>query len=144
MLVLRVIIGWHFMYEGLVKFTNPNWSSVGFLLDSQGWFKGMFESMAANPNVLAVVDFMNIWGLIAIGLGLILGLFTRVATWSGIVLLAMYYLSHPPFVGLKYGMPMEGSYLVINKILIEMVALITLLFVPTGKYIGIDRLICKK
>lgn len=144
MVALRVIIGWHFMYEGLVKLVNPNWSSVGYLMDSQGWFKGVFESMAANPSTLAVVDFMNIWGLIAIGLGLILGLFTRIATWSGVALLAMYYLSHPPFVGLQYGMPMEGSYLIVNKILIELVALVILLFVPTGKYIGIDRLICKK
>ncbi|MCD4695850.1 MAG: DoxX family membrane protein [Bacteroidales bacterium] len=144
MVVLRVVIGWHFLYEGLVKLVNPNWSSVGFLLDSQGMFKGVFESMAANPSALAVVDFMNIWGLIAIGLGLILGLLSRISLWSGIVLLAMYYLSHPPFVGLKYAMPMEGSYLVVNKILIELVALVVLLYFPTSRRIGLDRLIFRK
>ncbi|MCF8368888.1 MAG: DoxX family membrane protein [Bacteroidales bacterium] len=142
--VLRVFIGWHFLYEGLVKLVNPNWSSVGFLLDSQGILKSFFESLAANSDTLAIVDFLNIWGLIAIGLGLILGLFSKVATWSGIVLLGLYYLSHPPFVGLDYSMPMEGSYLIVNKILIEMAALIVLLFFPTSKRIGIDRLIFRK
>lgn len=144
LVVLRVIIGWHFLYEGLVKVTNPNWSSVGYLTDSEGLLKEFFLSLAANQDILAVVDFVNIWGLIAIGAGLILGMFTRVALWSGILLLAMYYLSHPPFIGFNYALPMEGSYLIVNKILIELVAMVVLLLFPTGKIIGIDRLICRK
>ncbi len=141
LVTLRVAIGWHFLYEGLVKLTNPNWSSVGFLLDSEGPFSGLFQNMAANPNVLQWIDWINIWGLIAIGAGLILGIFSRVAISAGILLLAMYYLSHPPFVGLKYAMPTEGSYLIVNKVFIEMIAMIILLVFPTSKFIGIDRLI---
>ena len=38
LVALRVLIGWHFLYEGLAKLVNPDWSSVGFLLDSQGVF----------------------------------------------------------------------------------------------------------
>ena len=144
LVILRVLIGWHFLYEGLVKATNPNWSSVGFLMDSEGWFKGIFEAMAANPSILSAVDFVNVWGLIAIGFGLILGLFTRVAIWSGVVLLALYYFSHPPLIGFRYSMPAEGSYLIVNKNLIEMVALIVLSFFRTGTFIGIDRLIFRK
>ena len=144
LVVLRVSIGWHFLYEGLAKLGNPNWSSLSYLLDSQGLFRGLFVSMASDPAVLQVVDFLNVWGLVAIGLGLILGLFTRVALFSGILLLAFYYLSHPPFVGLKYAMPAEGSYLVVNKVLIEGVALVVLLFFDTGRAIGIDRFICRK
>jgi len=144
LVVLRVLIGWHFLYEGLAKLTNPNWSSVGYLLDSGGFMKDFFFNLASNPKTLEIVDFFNIWGLIAIGLGLILGMFGRVATWSGIILMVMYYLSHPPFVGIKYSMPTEGSYLVVNKILIELSALIVLLVFPTSKRIGIDRLIFRK
>lgn len=144
LVTLRVFIGWHFLYEGLVKVTNPNWSSVGYLSDSAGLFKGFFISLASDQDVLAIVDFANIWGLIAIGTGLILGLFSRVAIWSGIVLLAMYYLSHPPFFGFNYALPMEGSYLLVNKILIELVALVVLVLFPTSRRIGIDRLIFGK
>jgi thiosulfate dehydrogenase [quinone] large subunit len=141
LVALRVLIGWHFLYEGLVKLANPNWSSVGYLLDSQGFMRSFFVSLASDQNTLAVVDFLNIWGLIAIGLGLILGLFSRPALLTGIILLAFYYLSHPPFAGLKYALPLEGSYLVVNKILIEMVAMIVLFCFPTSKIIGIDRLL---
>lgn len=143
LVALRVVIGWHFLYEGMVKVTNPNWSSVGYLLDSSGIFNEMFYSIASNPNSLEIADFMNIWGLIAIGLGLILGAFTRIALCSGIILLAFYYLSHPPFVGLNYSMPMEGSYLFVNKILIESLAMLILVIFPTSRQIGLDRFICK-
>ena len=100
--------------------------------------------MAGNATLLNIVDFMNVYGLIAIGTGLILGIFTQVSVVAGILLLALYYLSHPPFAGLKYGLPTEGSYLLVNKVLIEMVALIVVAYFPTGKYIGIDRLLFKQ
>ena len=143
LVALRVLIGWHFLYEGLVKVVNPNWSSAGYLMDSQGLFSRFFQSLATNQSVLSVVDFMNMWGMIAIGLGLILGLFSRIALNGGILLLLFYYLSHPPFVGLKYGLPMEGSYLIVNKNLIELAAMIVLLLFPTSKIIGVDGLIFK-
>jgi thiosulfate dehydrogenase (quinone) large subunit len=144
LVALRVLIGWHFLYEGLVKVINPNWSSAGYLMDSQGFLAGFFQSLASNQHVLTVVDFMNMWGLVAIGIGLILGVFSRISLSAGVLLLLFYYLSHPPFVGLKYGLPMEGSYLIVNKNLIEMVALVLLLLFPTSRIIGIDRLIFKE
>jgi thiosulfate dehydrogenase [quinone] large subunit len=143
LVALRVLIGWHFLYEGLVKVVNPNWSSAGYLMDSQGFLADFFQSLATNQSILSVVDFMNIWGLVAIGLGLILGFFSRIALYGGILLLLFYYLSHPPFVGLKYGLPMEGSYMIVNKNLIEMAAMTVLLLFPTSKIIGVDRLIFK-
>jgi len=142
LVALRIAIGWHFLYEGLAKITNANWSSVGYLLDSEGFLKDFFvNTLAGNPNMLQVIDFLNIWGLILIGLGLILGSFERIATISGILLLVLYYLSHPPFVGLKYAVPSEGSYLVVNKILIEMIALAVVFVFPTNREFGLDRFI---
>lgn len=144
LVVLRVLIGWHFLYEGLIKLLNPNWSSIGYLMDSQGFMSGFFHSLVSNTNTLAVLDFMNVWGLIAIGLGLMLGCFTRIALISGIVLLSFYYLSHPPFIRLQYAMPTEGSYLIVDKILIEIFTLILFSLFPTHREIGFDRIIFGK
>lgn len=141
LVILRVLIGWHFLYEGLTKLVNPDWSSVGFLLDSQGLFSGLFEALAGNPDLLGVVDFLNVWGLILIGLGLMLGCFERVSIIAGITLLAFYFLSHPPMTGFKFAVPSEGSYMWVNKNLIELAALAVLLLFPTARIIGIDRLI---
>jgi thiosulfate dehydrogenase [quinone] large subunit len=144
LVVLRVAIGWHFMYEGITKVLNPNWSSLGYLMDSGGLFEGIFQSMAGNPTVLNVADFLNVWGLVFIGAGLILGLFTRVATVAGMILLAFYYLSHPPILGVTYAIPSEGNYLWVNKNSIELLALWVILLFPTWKTIGIDRFLLNK
>ena len=144
LVTLRVLIGWHFLYEGLVKAFNPNWSCAGYLMDSQGFLSGFFHSLAVKASVLSVVDFANIWGLVAIGIGLILGLFSRIALSGGIALLSFYYFSHPPFIGLNYRIPMEGSYLIVNKNIIEMITMVVLLVFPTSKVFGIDRLIFKE
>lgn len=144
LLILRILIGWHFLYEGMVKLVNPDWSSVGFLLDSQGLFSKVFISMASNPGLLRIIDLLNTWGLILVGLALILGVLNRVATWGGIALLALYFLSHPPMVGFKFSAPSEGSYLWVNKNLIEMAALYVIYLFPTSHLIGIDRLIYRR
>ncbi|MCF8227360.1 MAG: DoxX family membrane protein [Bacteroidales bacterium] len=143
LLILRLSIGWHLLYEGLAKLTNPNWSSVAYLMDSEGFLKNFYEWMVSSPGILKVVDFANIWGLIAIGLGIFIGLFTRVAIIAGILLLSLYYLSHPPFVGLEYSFPSGGNYLFVNSILIEILALAVLFKFPTQFEYGIDKFICK-
>lgn len=140
LVILRVAIGWHLLYEGVAKLLNPNWSSVAFLLDSKGFLSEFYYSLTENPTVLQVVDFINIWGLILIGLGLILGFYSRVALISGIILLALYYLSHIPFYTLRYAYPAEGSYLLVNKVLLELLAMVVLLFFPTARFIGLDRI----
>jgi thiosulfate dehydrogenase [quinone] large subunit len=84
---------------------------------------------------------MNVWGLILIGLSLILGVLSRAGILAGIVLLAFYYLSHPPIIGADYALPSEGSYLWVNKNLIEMIALAVLYVFPTSRILGLDRLI---
>ncbi|MDX2248688.1 MAG: DoxX family membrane protein [Bacteroidia bacterium] len=141
LVVLRMLVGWHFLYEGVVKLWNPNWSSAGYLMDSQGWFAGIFQWMAGTPWLLGIADFVNVWGLILIGLCLILGLFDRWAAIGGMALLALYYLSHPAIIGAKYALPSEGSYLFVNKNLIEIFALGVLYAFPTSVYVGLERLL---
>jgi len=141
LVALRMFIGWHFFYEGLVKILSPYWTAAGYLAESKWWFSGLFVDLAASPGALGVVDFLNKWGLVAIGLGLLLGCLTRAATIAAAVLLFLYYIAAPPFVGYTYAMPAEGSYLIVNKVLIELAALVVLLAFPTGRIFGLDRLI---
>jgi thiosulfate dehydrogenase [quinone] large subunit len=143
LLILRVVIGWHFLYEGITKLLNPNWTSVGYLMDSKGFLSGFYHSLAASPKLLPVIDALNEWGLVLIGVALIMGLLTRWAIYGGMLLLAMYYFSHPPFIGLTYALPSEGSYLFIDKVVIEFFAMWVLSLFPTGKIIGFDRLLVK-
>lgn len=143
LVTLRVLLGWYFLYEGIVKLGNPDWTSYSYLMDSGGPFSNLFVSIASNSSALAVVDFLNKWGLTMIGLGLMLGFLTQLATFFGMLLLIFYYLSHPALASVVYLMPMEGSYLIVNKILIEAVVMAVLLVFPTGHIAGLDRLVSK-
>jgi thiosulfate dehydrogenase [quinone] large subunit len=144
LVILRILIGWHFLYEGVTKLLNPSWSSLGYLADSKGFMSGLFHTWATNPGTVKILDFMNEWGLVLVGLGLIMGAVTRISIIGGMVMLAFYYLSHPPMVGYKFALPSEGAYLWVNKNLIEIFALAVLLVFPTQHLFGIDRLLCKK
>jgi thiosulfate dehydrogenase (quinone) large subunit len=139
--VLRVLIGWHFLYEGLTKLTAPGWSAAGYLKQARGPLADLFKWMASDPGVLDKVNSLNMWGLTAIGLGLILGCFTRLASASGIVVILLFYLCNPPFVGYFYSIPTEGSYLVVNKNLVEAAALAVVFTTRSGFAAGLDRII---
>ena len=63
LVTLRVLIGWHFLYEGVSKIINPYWSSVAYLLDSKGPFSVFAETIVSNPTLLSISDYVNMWGL---------------------------------------------------------------------------------
>jgi uncharacterized membrane protein YphA (DoxX/SURF4 family) len=140
LLILRIAIGWHFLYEGIVKLIDPKWTAAAYLAESKWIFSDIFHSMAQNTTVLTIVDFMNVWGLILIGLGLFFGLFTRVASLAGIVLLGLYYVANPPLVGISRGFA-EGNYLFIDKNLIELLALCVLALFHTKEVYSLDTLL---
>jgi len=99
--------------------------------------------MVSNPSILGFVDYLNIWGLTIIGACLILGLFGRYVSFAGMILIFIYYIFSPSFWWLEYSRPGEGSYLVINKNIIESCALFVLYLFPTGEIIGLDRLLIR-
>jgi uncharacterized membrane protein YphA (DoxX/SURF4 family) len=137
--ILRLVVGWHFLYEGLVKLFNPYWSSVSYLMESKWLFSGFFHWLISNRTTLQIVDFLNIWGLILIGLCLFIGLFTRAASISGAVLLMIYYIAIPPFV--TTSIPSTSHFYIINYNLIEAVILIALATLSKDYLWSIQRLI---
>ena len=139
--LLRVLVGWHFLYEGIAKLTAPSWSAAGYLKQARGPFAGLFKSLAAQPDLLANADLITMWGLTAVGLLLILGLFTRLASLGAIGFILLFYLCNPPFVGYFYSIPTEGSYLIVNKNLVELGALLVILVSGSGRFAGLDRIV---
>ena len=97
LVVLRLVCGSHFFYQGMIKLADRSWSSYSYLMNSEWVLGGAFRWMAETKAVLAVVDIVNVWGLILIGLALILGVFGRIASLCGFLLLSLYYLANPPF-----------------------------------------------
>jgi uncharacterized membrane protein YphA (DoxX/SURF4 family) len=81
------------------------------------------------------------WGLVVVGGGLMLGLFARLCSGAGALLVLSFFLAMPPLPGWPESPRLEGHYLFINKTLIEVLALGALAFLPTGRWAGIDALL---
>lgn len=86
------------------------------------------------------INLSTMYGLSAVGLCLMLGLFTPLAALGGATYLLSFYLSMPPWPGLPEGIT-EGHYRYVNKNLIEMIALLALAATPNGLWVGLDALL---
>jgi len=140
---LRLVVGGHIFYEGLAKLLTPGWTSAPYLVSSRGICSGVFHWLASSPGLLRTVDLLNIWGPILIGLALILGCFTRLASASG-MLLVLYYLAQSPLIQTDPRIPMEGDYLLVGKNMVELLILAVFLALPSGALWGIDRLLRRR
>ena len=128
--LMRIAIGWHFLYEGLGKLFSQDWTSRDYLASSNWLLADVYHWISDLSELLAVVDVLNIWGQILIGACLMLGLFTRLACIFGALLMALYYLAYTPTD-------------VVNNQLIELIALGALATLPAGSVLGLDRLIAR-
>ncbi len=140
LVLLRIFIGWHFLYEGVIKAYNPAWTSRGYLLSAS--ILKPFFAWLASPSLIPTIDILNIAGLIAVGISLIMGIKVRWGCIAGILLLLLYYLAHPPFSSLPQG-PSEGSYWIVNKNLVEMAALFVVYQFPLAIFFGLENLFSK-
>jgi thiosulfate dehydrogenase (quinone) large subunit len=139
--VLRVVVGWHFLYEGLTKLTSASWSAAGYMKVSRGPFAAFFHWIAGQPQLLDKANLITMYGLTIVGVLLMLGLFTRLAAVGGIGFVLLFYLCNPPFVGYFYSISSEGSYLIVNKNLVEVGALAVILLTRSGLFAGLDRIV---
>lgn len=136
--ILRMAIGWHFLYEGLIKLFGENWSSGSFLNNTHGFLSGLYHWLAASSVRLAIVDYLNIWSLIFIGLALFTGFCIRWSSLCGVLLLTLYYFAYPPF-GISL-LGSDGTSYIINPLFIEACILVFLFFNKEKGY-GLDMLI---
>lgn len=139
LIFLRLFIGWHFLYEGVLKLYNPEWTSKAYLISAEGFLKSVFIWMSGE-GMVGFIDTINIVILMFVGVALLLGFFEKPAAIAGFGLLFLYYLAHPAFPGLNQGIT-EGNYWIINKNLIEAVALLIIYFFPTSSYFGLQGII---
>ncbi len=81
------------------------------------------------------------WGLLILGPLLILGLFSRLAAFAGAVMMLSFYLVIPPWPGVPTELALPEHSFVVNKNLIEALALLGLAAVPSGTWFGLDGLL---
>ena len=148
LVLLRTLIGWHFLYEGYYKLMLPgwtrlgqpvaSWSAAGYLNAASGPFAALFRDLA-QTRAIAAIDVIVPVGLLATGLSLVCGLFTQLGCAGAMLFLALFYLSAIPTTGAPQP-GAEGSYLIVSKNLVELVAVLVVFAFRTGHIAGLDVL----
>jgi thiosulfate dehydrogenase (quinone) large subunit len=118
------------------------WSSAGYLKAASGPLAGIFQWMI-DKGWIGWMDTGVKLGLLLVGLSLTLGLFTRVGCWGALFFLSLFYLLAVPLSGSPQP-GNEGTYLIVNKTLIEGVAVFALLVFRTGTIAGLDLLLANR
>jgi thiosulfate dehydrogenase [quinone] large subunit len=157
--VLRLFMGWTFLWAFIdktfalgfatgrledgtvdsaaawVNGASPTAGVIGFALTHpfQGFYQSItgYQMTEAGPTVAAWVDWVYMGALVLIGLGLILGVMTRLAAIGGIAWMAIFYTAtaiwpeHNPFL---------------DDHVVYAVILVGLILANAGRYYGLGKI----
>ncbi len=148
--LLRISLGWIFFWAfidkllglgfstcrnsqtGIVEFLckdawiNGGSPTFGFLkFATKGPFAQIFQSMAGNP----VVDWLFMLGLLGVGIGLLLGIFMKLSTFFGSVMLGLMYLATI--------LPVHNP--LIDEHIVYIIAMAVLCLSNSGNYLGLGN-----
>ncbi|MBI2436931.1 MAG: DoxX family protein [Candidatus Magasanikbacteria bacterium] len=129
--LLRISLGWLFFYAGITKLINPNWSAQGFLNNAKTF--SSFYQWLTSDSILPIVNALNEWGLTLIGISLILGIAVRLSTYSGALLMILYY-----FPRLTFPYPDANSFIV-DQHIIYICILLFLGAIRAGHIYGLEN-----
>ena len=129
--LLRISVGWFMFYAGITKVLNPDWSAAKYLTHAKTFSN--FFMWFAKPEILSITNFINEWGLVFLGVSLILGLFVRISSFFGVLLMILYYF---PILEFPYIKP--HSFIVDEHIIYALVFLL-LASLKAGRVWGLEN-----
>ncbi|MGV8856480.1 MAG: DoxX family membrane protein [Devosia sp.] len=129
--LLRVTVGWIFLYAASHQVFAADFSIVGFL-NSTKTFHGFFQ-IFTGPVVAPIVSFLVAYGHLLIGLSLISGLMVRVSAAFGIFIMLIYWMAHMdfPYIG-------DTNSFIIDFHIIDALVLGLLIATRAGHVWGLD------
>lgn len=129
--LLRICLGWLFFYSGITKVLNPDWSAAGYLQGAKTL--APIYQWLLQPDILPVVNFLNEWGQLVLGIALLLGVFVRLGGILGIALMLLYYLPvlEFPYIG--------KNAFIVDEHIVYAVALLLLAAFQAGRIWGLEN-----
>ncbi|HEY4515870.1 MAG TPA: DoxX family protein [Candidatus Paceibacterota bacterium] len=129
-ILLRITMGWMFLYAGWSHVIDPNFSAAGYLAGAKT-FVGFYHYLAS-PNILPIVNFVNEWGLTLLGVSLILGISVRLSGKLGALLMILYWLP----LGILHP---DAHSLIVDDHIIYAAALLVLSSISAGRIWGLEN-----
>lgn len=124
---MRILVGWWFLHAGLNKYATPGEFSAGWFLTQQGTIVSPILTAFAGGWTEAVVNIVIPLGELLIGLGLIFGCLTRLASFFGAFMMFFFYFGTETW---RRGF--------VNGDLLGLVLFLTLMVFGAGRVWGVD------
>ena len=131
-LLLRVALGLNFFYLGFSALFNP---TLGTEIRARSF--GDLYAWLASPVVAgqgAWVQPVAQWAFLIIGICLVLGLLTRIASIAGIILTLLSYLPTISFAAFNVSQFISDEVIIV-------ICLLIIIFANAGAYLGLDNFI---
>ncbi|GGL37867.1 hypothetical protein GCM10009037_21850 [Halarchaeum grantii] len=132
-LALRLMMGFAFAYSGFTKLVAAEPFGAGGYLANVAAANGnplapVFAWMGATPWFVEFASVAVPWGELLIGLGLLVGLMTRLAAFFGALMMLMFYFGN-----------WEVAHGVINGDFAYMLVFLSVAAFAGGRILGLDR-----
>jgi len=129
--LLRISLGWMMFYAGITKLINPEWTAMGYLNNAKT-FADLFQWFAL-PGNIDWINFVNEWGLVLLGVSLILGVFVRISSFFGALLMLLYYFPvlEFPYIG--------GHSFIVDEHIIYFLTLLVFAETRVGRIWGLEN-----
>lgn len=128
--LLRISMGWVFLFAAYRQLPNPDWSAAGFL-ENASLFPSFFNFFTS-PEILPIINTIIPWAHLLIGLGLLFGLGMRLAAFGGATLMFLYYI--PRLDGFMVG---QNNFIVEYHLVYTLV-IIYLAAIGAGRVYGLE------
>ncbi|WP_375137270.1 MULTISPECIES: DoxX family protein [Halostella] len=129
--LVRLVVGYWFLHAGWGKFgfvAGEPFDAGGYLANADGSpIAGLFALVAETPWLLELTNVMIPVGEFLIGLGLILGAFTRLAAFFGGVLMTLFYLGNA-----------DWAHGYVNGDLLGLLLFVVVGVFAAGRLLGVD------
>jgi thiosulfate dehydrogenase [quinone] large subunit len=147
--LLRIAVGGGFLFAGLEKFFEwgggTAFNAAGFLKNATGGTlpgsdpktivnptHDFWVGLAGNAGLVNLINFLVVFGEIAIGAAILIGLATRFASYAGVLMMALFYVASFSFA--------NGPF---NQQFMYGVTCLVLAIVGAGEYYGLDAILDK-
>jgi thiosulfate dehydrogenase [quinone] large subunit len=142
---LRFAVGWHLFLEGYGKLVASQWWAEAPLSSASGPLAPVLRRMSESPWLFVAAERTTSYGLMVLGVLLMVGLLTRIASFLAIALLAAYLLAHPPLPVSGFLLPnAEGTGMYVNSTLIELLGLVASFAFDSGRIAGLDVVLLRR
>ncbi|MBX4198353.1 DoxX family membrane protein [Candidatus Parcubacteria bacterium] len=132
LILLRISVGWFFLYEGIISILDSQWTLLPFIKDARTFPE--FYSYISQPELLPYLSFIAKGLFILIGALLIAGFFVRLGAFLGILLMLFFYF---PLLSFPYVHP---SHYIVDYHFVMIMVLLHLFVARAGEVFGLGSM----